>query len=68
MPIATDTRDDCTYYFKGDAYQQSLEGTLWKSSCDFAAAVLAVSFEDLYTWNPGSLIFLCSFNLYCAIS
>ena len=52
IPLASDTRDDCSFYFKGEDYQQSLEGTHWKSTCEFVGAVLDVTIEDLSTWNP----------------
>jgi len=53
LPLASDTRDDCDYYFDGASFQQSIANTHWISTCEIAAAVMGVSLLDLQTWNPG---------------
>ncbi|KAL3423876.1 LysM domain-containing protein [Phlyctema vagabunda] len=63
LPIASDTRDDCNHYFRGDFFQDSIDGTHWKSTCELAAAVMDVTIEDLQTWNPilGNTTDACAF-------
>jgi hypothetical protein len=54
LPLASDTRGDCARYFDGaEILNENISGTSFANACEFAAAVWALSVDDLEMWNPG---------------
>lgn len=52
LPIATGTRKDCSDYFPGSDFQMNMTGSIFGSTCVFAAKVFGIDVEDLEFWNP----------------
>ncbi|KAI0443524.1 hypothetical protein F4803DRAFT_514520 [Xylaria telfairii] len=53
LPLAADTRGDCSLYFNGrDILSEDISTTSYQNACEFAAAVWAISLNDLVQWNP----------------
>ncbi|KAI1180782.1 hypothetical protein F4777DRAFT_596051 [Nemania sp. FL0916] len=52
-PLAPNTRGDCSRYFNGaQMLNEDITGTSFANACQFAAALWAVSLDDLMLWNP----------------
>lgn len=54
FPIASGTRDNCNFYFKGDDYQGILEGGFYVSQCQFVVNIFDVDLDDFGSWNYGN--------------
>ncbi|KAI0595745.1 carbohydrate-binding module family 50 protein [Biscogniauxia sp. FL1348] len=53
LPVAAGTREDCSRYFDGaQMLSENISTTSYANACEFAAAVWAVSLDDLMLWNP----------------
>ncbi|KAI0109000.1 hypothetical protein GGR51DRAFT_513994 [Nemania sp. FL0031] len=53
LPLAADTREDCARFFDGEQIlDEDISTTSYKNACEFAAAVWAISLDDLAQWNP----------------
>ncbi|KAI0814080.1 hypothetical protein GGR55DRAFT_687075 [Xylaria sp. FL0064] len=53
LPLAEDTRGDCSLYFNGQQILiENISTTSYQNACEFAAAVWGISVEDLTQWNP----------------
>jgi LysM repeat protein len=50
--LADGVRDDCTFYFLGDRYQDPVESLgYWKSNCELAAYIYNVDNDNFVAWN-----------------
>ncbi|KAJ8123756.1 hypothetical protein ONZ43_g361 [Nemania bipapillata] len=53
LPLAADSREDCARFFDGQQILgEDISTTSYKNACEFAAAVWAISVDDLVQWNP----------------
>lgn len=53
LPLAEDTRDDCSRYFAGsELLDEDITGTSFANACQFAAAMWAITLDDFQLWNP----------------
>jgi len=72
LPLASNSRSDCSLYVAGSDFQIDISTTLYGSVCEALAVGWGISLEELGYWNPSLNTSLPSCHLdpayrYCAV-